>query len=44
MGTHNDMKQNRPRWKTYLLELAALGVLFVGRASFADPGRTCWAA
>ncbi|WNG35016.1 signal peptidase I [Archangium violaceum] len=36
MGTHKDMKQNRPRWKTYLMELAALGVLFVGRASFAD--------
>lgn len=36
MGTHNAMKQNRSKWKTYGLELATLGVLLVGRASLAD--------
>lgn len=35
LPAHNPTKQNRSRWKTYL-ELAALGVLLVGRASFAD--------
>ena len=36
MGSPQDTKQNRPRRKTYLVEAAALCVLFVGRASFAD--------
>ncbi|PTL80668.1 signal peptidase I [Vitiosangium sp. GDMCC 1.1324] len=36
MSPHSAMKQNRPGWKKYLIELTALGVLFVGRASFAD--------
>lgn len=35
LSAHNPTQQNRSRWKTYL-ELAALGVLLVGRASFAD--------
>ena len=36
MDAPPDMKTSRPRWKLYLLDVAALGVLFVGRASFAD--------
>ncbi|MFE8596492.1 signal peptidase I [Archangium violaceum] len=36
MGSAADTKHQRPRWKLYLLDVIALGVLFVGRASFAD--------
>ncbi len=36
MGSPQDPKPNRPRWKLYVLDVAALCVLFVGRASFAD--------
>ncbi|QRO00253.1 signal peptidase I [Archangium violaceum] len=36
MGRTHDMPPSRPRWRTYLVEVLALAVLFVGRASLAD--------
>ncbi|MFY0569776.1 signal peptidase I [Archangium lansingense] len=36
MGSPQETKPSRPKWRLYLLDAALLGVLFVGRASIAD--------
>jgi signal peptidase I len=36
MGRANDEKSNRFKWKLYLVDVAALAVLLIGRASLAD--------